>query len=593
MRRKGPYIIIAFCLSLLLHGALVWVGLSWVVGEVLGDALWAVGRLVREAKMPDAAARQTPPIATNDPLKTVPPIAVVTPKPIIPPPTPEVIPPEPPEIRPEPRKAPPPPPVIEPPPISPPIAELPRPEPQIRLPPMPRPKAELAEADPPKVEPATLPPSKTELPKVAPPRIDPAKVAPANTAPRPPLQPPAIPPELVKKGQPKPEAPDDDEEVLPYLGPDRFAGEQGGTGTAVNSNDLPGEQKARKGTQDQAALARSLQGVIKPLDEIFRQTGGKPAGGGPQGGGGGAAGKTAQRPSDQLVATVGPGGISGSPETVRDPAKATPPPAPKEPQVKPRDLPADRSTAPKPGGVAVEAQKAQDLPVIGIGPEKGVDPAMKARPEIAAVTPGSPIRDPGSERPTTRVSEPETRNPQLDSVHPGAGDVPVLPATRPSSPQLAMAVGPRDLPPGKKQAVDGPPGPGDKSGEGDSLSRSPIRDDAQISDSESDAFSQIGAEMFVRGGVKAKAGRKVRTVKPRLGEHALMDWATIGRAIIVMKVSIGVDGHVTNVKVVRSSGSDSMDLETSLAIYRWWIEPKKGSDGLAIADNVTLTIVWH
>jgi TonB family protein len=156
-----------------------------------------------------------------------------------------------------------------------------------------------------------------------------------------------------------------------------------------------------------------------------------------------------------------------------------------------------------------------------------------------------------------------------------------------------MAVGPRDLPPGKKQAVDGPPGPGDSPGTGESPSRSPVKDDAQISDSESDAFSSVQADMFVRGGVKAKPGRKVRTVKPRLGEHALMDWATMGRAIVVMKVSVGEDGRVTNVKVVRSSGSDSMDMETSLAVYRWWIEPKKGPDGVAVADNVTLTIVWH
>ena len=379
---------------------------------------------------------------------------------------------------------------------------------------------------------------------------------------------------------------------------DRLFGEQDGKGTAVNSSPEPGEQKARKGEQDQAALARSLTGIVKPLEQIDLKTGSRPPGGGPAGGGGGATPAKTETASDQVLA-VGPGGTSGP---LEDPAagqtQVRPQLARAPQQVDPDRPQADRRTGPLAGGSPAENQGPTP---IGIGPGNRLPPSRPPAP-IALVPPGNggavPSLPEGPDvgpKPRELGREAQIalpRQPQ-PGIGQGGGEVPILRATtRPTSPQLAAAIGPADRPPGKKNPAPGPPGPGDGPGEGDPPSKSPVND-GSVSQSESDAFSVVQADMFVRGGVKAKAGRKVQTVKPRLGEHSLIDWATLGRVVQIFRVSINKDGRVTNVEVRRASGSDSLDLETSLAIYRWWIEPKKGPHGLPVADTILLTVVWH
>ncbi len=90
-------------------------------------------------------------------------------------------------------------------------------------------------------------------------------------------------------------------------------------------------------------------------------------------------------------------------------------------------------------------------------------------------------------------------------------------------------------------------------------------DPAPMSESESDAFSRMGSINVRNGKVEARLGRTFKSVKPR---------------------------KVIDVKVLRSSGSNEIDLPTTTAMYKWWIEPAKDKEGKAIKDVILVTFSY-
>jgi TonB family protein len=118
----------------------------------------------------------------------------------------------------------------------------------------------------------------------------------------------------------------------------------------------------------------------------------------------------------------------------------------------------------------------------------------------------------------------------------------------------------------------------------------PVADAAPESDSESDAFARIGSVRFKNGKLDVRLGRKVKTVKPRFTIKGGLDQLSIVNPVTVVRVTIADSGKVSDVRVIRSSGSNELDLPWVLAVYRWWFEPATDSAGNPTTDIVQLTL---
>jgi TonB family protein len=118
----------------------------------------------------------------------------------------------------------------------------------------------------------------------------------------------------------------------------------------------------------------------------------------------------------------------------------------------------------------------------------------------------------------------------------------------------------------------------------------PAADAAPESDSESDAFARIGSAQFKNGKLDVRLGRKVKTVKPRFTIKGGLDRISIVNPVTVVMVTIADTGKVSEVRVIRSSGSNELDLPWVLAVYKWWFEPATDAAGKATSDVVQLTL---
>jgi TonB family protein len=117
-------------------------------------------------------------------------------------------------------------------------------------------------------------------------------------------------------------------------------------------------------------------------------------------------------------------------------------------------------------------------------------------------------------------------------------------------------------------------------------------DPSPMSESESDAFSRAGTIQVRNGRVEARLGRDFKSVKPRLSLKGELDAISIARPIVEMKVLVDETGRVIDVKVLRSSGSNEIDLPTTTAMYKWWIEPAKNKAGKAVKDVIVVTFSY-
>jgi TonB family protein len=59
---------------------------------------------------------------------------------------------------------------------------------------------------------------------------------------------------------------------------------------------------------------------------------------------------------------------------------------------------------------------------------------------------------------------------------------------------------------------------------------------------------------------------------------------------VVTALQIDESGAVKNVQILRSSGSNEIDLPIQRAMFEWWIEPAKDADGNPVPDVAIFTI---
>jgi TonB family protein len=118
-------------------------------------------------------------------------------------------------------------------------------------------------------------------------------------------------------------------------------------------------------------------------------------------------------------------------------------------------------------------------------------------------------------------------------------------------------------------------------------------DPAIMSDSESDPFAPGTQVEFRDGGVVARLGRKVKTVRPKLDLAARIDLMSTNAPSMTVRLTIDAQGAVRKVEIVRSSGSVGADQAVKAALYQWWVEPKKDAAGRAIASVITFPIAWR
>jgi len=389
--------------------------------------------------------------------------------------------------------------------------------------------------------------------------------------------------------------------VLPELPPMRF-GEPDGKGAAATA--APGErpQEAPLGPQDQAFLSRDPEGpgAIPDAPSGFTGLTG-------EGGDGRPAGVPQPRPypshADEAELLVPP----------RMPAMALRIPAPTPPMmdaaptdtplVQPDGPPDAPPQTPPPEGIAaaiarepvdsslseqspsVEAtlqaiasaveppQQAPHTPVVGDAavpaaappaapPASGVDSSHAAQHPPQAATPSAPGAAPGSLVPSAPVAT---------AVASGRAASAAPPA--PIAPSAPADVGGTGRPPGMPVASADP---------------------APQGDAESDPFSSTVNSVIIRPGhIEARAGRQIKPVRPRLSIKARIDLATMVAPRVVFRVAVDETGKVTDVRIIRSSGSNEVDLPTKVALYEWWIEPLKDKQGRPRPDVIQLTISWQ
>jgi TonB family protein len=118
-------------------------------------------------------------------------------------------------------------------------------------------------------------------------------------------------------------------------------------------------------------------------------------------------------------------------------------------------------------------------------------------------------------------------------------------------------------------------------------------DPAPMSDRESDPFAKVGSAEFRGGKLVAQKGRPAKLVRPRFTFKGQVDLASMANPTVVVKIKTDTTGNVTDVNVVRSSGSNEVDLPAQLAMWQSWFQPPKDRTGHAMADEFLFTLGWH
>ena len=177
------------------------------------------------------------------------------------------------------------------------------------------------------------------------------------------------------------------------------------------------------------------------------------------------------------------------------------------------------------------------------------------------------------------------RKSEIEPIAPGPDDR-TPPSTQPAQDGIAtaMTIEPTAAGSGADQQVPRRGNPASK------VNTGPAADPAPESDSESDAFARIGSARFKNGKLDVRLGRKVKTVKPQFTIKGGLDHLSIVKPVTVVLVTVADSGKVNDVRVLRSSGSNEIDLPWVLAVYKWWFEPTKNADGKTTADIVQLTL---
>ncbi|HEX8522173.1 MAG TPA: hypothetical protein VF669_07945 [Tepidisphaeraceae bacterium] len=122
-------------------------------------------------------------------------------------------------------------------------------------------------------------------------------------------------------------------------------------------------------------------------------------------------------------------------------------------------------------------------------------------------------------------------------------------------------------------------------------SRLPAADPAPMTESESDAFTDIGSLEVSAGKVEAKLGRRVKTVRPRLSVSSQADLVGLQFPRMKLRVRLDDEGNVVDLNILNSI-SASVDQEVKLAVFKWKFEPRAATRKSG-PDFVQFEIVWR
>lgn len=147
--------------------------------------------------------------------------------------------------------------------------------------------------------------------------------------------------------------------------------------------------------------------------------------------------------------------------------------------------------------------------------------------------------------------------------------------------------------PERKEQVAAGTGGGNTAGRVGNVQPAMASDPGQLSESESDAFSNVGSAVLEYGKLDARFGRKVKTVRPDFTIAGRVDLSTFAAPSVQLEVHADATGKPTEVDVIQGSGSNNIDEPVRLALYKWWFEPPKDRRGKPMADVMVWTISFR
>lgn len=210
------------------------------------------------------------------------------------------------------------------------------------------------------------------------------------------------------------------------------------------------------------------------------------------------------------------------------------------------------------------------------GAESGMpgDPGFQAAPQAMAKTEFT-------ERPLPRVGESAMRVNVPNRAHPNTivpestDEIPTTVAERPEHPDVkSTSEG--------ANASTGTPG---------AVANATAGSVAPESDRALDQFAEEEG-MVIRGGkVVSQKGRQVKMAPTFFNLSARFD--ILSNTHMVFHVRCDADGKPRLVKLVNSTGSESVDRAYILKMYSSWFEPPKRADGTPLPDAFTFTIDLH
>jgi len=379
-------------------------------------------------------------------------------------------------------------------------------------------------------------------------------------------------------------------------------GEADGKGTFIQSTPGDTPTEARKASEDQAFASRDPVGRARPGEAPSPNVDPTGANGG---GGGGRRTQAPDTPKPTLPTTNTPAERAAA--SPREPVPASPPervsPPPPPPTVASKGD--ERKNEDAPGvvgqsglvfvqtpatGPTTRSEQNVVLNSSGDGPVSDIERKSIERARI------DPLATQPVDSPSTRPIEPTWRT-KPDSTladattKPTDTDDPAAPKPidvtladeylkpqEQAMPDVASVSSPPDSTPTVVQQSSGPGGaPG---------VAAPSADVAPQTDSEVDPFTKMGFITFKPGRADVKFGRKIKTTRPQL--LLAGQWASVTMKKQTVQVGIRIDstGKVTNVDIVRGSGTNDIDLPIQRAIYDWWIEPIKDRFGTVPSSDL-------
>ena len=71
----------------------------------------------------------------------------------------------------------------------------------------------------------------------------------------------------------------------------------------------------------------------------------------------------------------------------------------------------------------------------------------------------------------------------------------------------------------------------------------------------------------------------------------MVDSVQLGRARLVLQITIDQEGNVKSATIFKSSGSENIDQPCRVAAYQWWFEPKNGKNGKPLPEESFLFLI--